>query len=148
MTHRLFEAWISTHSMTRWLILPIIDIQNDVIFDPFTDKMNHSPRTVELDFYLDDIIQWYINLRLLINLVQKRSLFFFISVVEFSKLIYCFYVEIFRWKFVIFLQPTIVSVDSLNLLTNFQINIYSLMSFSESTNSTKSIFFQRKRINE
>ena len=43
----------------------------------------------------------------------------------------------------------ILSVDSLNSLMDFQINIYSLISFFKSTNSTKSIFFfQRKRINE
>ena len=59
-----------------------------------------------------------------------------------------------RWNLLKFVEnfeksTKILFVDSLNSLTTFQINIFSLILFFKSTNSTKSIFiFQRNEINE
>ena len=49
MIHTLFEALISTHSLTRWLILAYIDIQSEVIFGPLTDEMSHSRCSAEIE---------------------------------------------------------------------------------------------------
>ena len=52
MIHTLFEALISTHFLTRWLILAYIDIQSEVIFGPLTDEMSHSRCSAEIELNL------------------------------------------------------------------------------------------------
>ena len=58
MAYNLFEAPSSTHSLTIWLIFAITDIQSDVIFGPFTNRMNNSLHTsvLELNLVINNLV--------------------------------------------------------------------------------------------